>query len=131
MNLRQPRGAPDSTGGQFAPAHRTDTDVPLPAPAPGATPQDVASVQQMLQEEGELPVADHRGHVVDENFYWTDRRESVAHAATRTLLGHDDNDVARLVGESSECFVPDREGIGSHFDARDLADAVRWFAHSR
>ncbi|MFC8797249.1 hypothetical protein ACFT2C_05925 [Promicromonospora sp. NPDC057138] len=145
---RRPRGAPDSTGGQFAPTHRADAAVELPAPVADAPAEDVVAVDPSVPYPGTLMNSinaspedtdnlgwalikagvdagtDPSGRLMDD-WFQTDSPREVAHVATRALLGRDDDQVAELVA-GDDCLRPRDSGRRASFMTHELAGAVRW-----
>lgn len=145
---RQPRGAPDSTGGQFAPARRSDSPVQLPVPPaavaqenvvdvdpdvpyPGtlmnslnASSEDTDNLGWALNGAGVRAGTDPSGRLMDD-WYQTDSPREVARIATRALLGRDDDRVAQLVA-GDDCLRPRDGARRASFMTHELAGAVRW-----
>jgi hypothetical protein len=148
-STRHPRGAPDSTGGQFAPAHRSDSPVHLPSPPPAdaaadslvgidsnvpypgtllnsinATSEDTDNLGWALIKAGVDAGTDPSGRLMDD-WFQTDSPREVARVATRALLGRDDDRVAELVA-GDDCLRPRDGGRRASFMTHELAGAVRW-----
>lgn len=145
---RHPRGAPDSAGGQFAPAHRSDPSIQLPVPPadstaeepvvidpdvpyPGtlmnsirASAEDADNLGWALSQAGVRAGTDASGRLMD-SWFQTDSPREVARIATRELLGRDDEQVAELVA-GDHCLRLREDARRPSFMDSELAGAVRW-----
>jgi hypothetical protein len=111
-------------------SEHTDAAAPAPVPYPGtltnsinATSEDVGTLDWALASGGVAAATDPSGRLMD-FWYQTDAPQDVARLATKTLLGHADNQVAALVA-GDDCLHLDGSGT-ANFAVNELAGAVRW-----